>query len=163
MNLRIQWNGGFSVARTFFSRAASQCLNLFCVHSARTFTRTLTVSKHGANERYNSGNYAEGGSRCIGTKEGQVRTWVKKDSYHSDVVRATIPGKAGEFGRPGWRVRITKPTLWTIDHASTSPHPRQGRSKHGQQLKTQRARTSRATRETRCTSMSSRVDSADRG
>jgi len=51
------------------------------------------VSKYGANERYNSENYAERGSRCIGTKEGQVRTWVKKDSYHGDVVRATNPGK----------------------------------------------------------------------
>jgi len=48
-----------------------------------------------------------------------VRTWVKKDSYHGDVVRATNPGKAGEFGRPGWRVRITTPTLWTIDQ---TPH-----------------------------------------
>jgi len=47
-----------------------------------------------------------------------VRTWVKKDSYHRDVVRATNPCKAGDFGRPGWRVRITKPTLWTIDQTS---------------------------------------------
>lgn len=43
-----------------------------------------------------------------------MRTWVKKDSYHGDVVRATNPGKVGEFGRPGWRVRITKPTLYII-------------------------------------------------
>jgi len=47
-----------------------------------------------------------------------VRTWVKKDNYHGDVVRATNPCKGGEFGRPGWRVRITKPTLWTIDQTS---------------------------------------------
>ena len=47
-----------------------------------------------------------------------MRTCVKKDSYHGDVVRATNPGKVGEFSRPGWRVRITKPTLWTIDQTS---------------------------------------------
>jgi hypothetical protein len=47
-----------------------------------------------------------------------VPTWVKKDNYHGDVVRAKKLGKAGEFGRPGWRVRITKPTPRTIDHAS---------------------------------------------
>ena len=37
----------------------------------------------------NSANYAKERSQCIGTKEGQVRTWVKKDNYHGDIVRAT--------------------------------------------------------------------------
>jgi len=58
--------------------------------------------------------------RCA--KEGQVRTWVKKDSYHGDVVRATNPCKAGEFGRPGWRVRITK--TYTLDNRPNIPHHR---------------------------------------
>lgn len=131
-------------ARFFRVRHPNICLNLSCI--AQNFHADLNGVKHGTNERYNSANYAEGGSRCIGTKEGQVRTWVKKDSYHGDVVRATNPCKAGEFGSPGWRVRITTPPLSTIDQTShiTASSTRSLEAWANNSM-TQRARTSRAT------------------
>ena len=50
-----------------------------------------------------------------------MRTWVKKGSYL--VTRTSNkPKQVGEFSNPGWRVRITKPTLRTIDHKDIPHH-----------------------------------------
>lgn len=41
-------------------------------------------------------------------KEGSVRMWVNKVAI--SVSASNKPEQAGEFGKPDWRVRITKPT-----------------------------------------------------